>query len=362
MAHGAPDAALLTCPETTLDRPLATSNVKPATPAPTAAEAAPTRVGFLLVDGFPLMSYASAVEPLRAAVAITGRPLYAWSHLSVDGRPVSSSSGVTLHPDLRLEEAGDLDLLLVCVGGNPATFDHEPTLARLRGLAAFGLAIGGMSGGAWILARAGLLAGRRATLHWEHIPALLEEFPDLAIERSLWVFDRDRPTCAGGLASFDMMVELIGRRHGADLARRISEWYLHTRTRSGDDAQRLSLRERWGTADERLLKVLAVMEERLEEPVGRAALARLAGVTLRQLERLFAHHLGTTIADHYLVLRLDRARVLLRQTSLSIAEVAVACGFAAPAHFARVYRRRFGDAPSAERSPPSRGGRGRVLP
>lgn len=320
-------------------------------------DAPPTRVGFLLVDGFPLMSYASAVEPLRAAVTLAGRPLYAWSHLTIDGRPASSSSGVAISPDLALEAAGELDLLLVCAGGNPAAFRHEPTFARLRILAAHGLAIGGMSGGAFLLARAGLLHGRRATIHWEHIPALLEECPDLAIERSLWVFDRDRPTCAGGIASFDMMVELIARRHGLDLARRISEWYLHTRTRSGDDAQRLSLRERWGTANERLLKVLAVMEERLEEPVDRESLARIAGVTVRQLERLFRVHLATTLGDHYLGLRLERARILLRQTSLPVAEVAVACGFAAPAHFARAYRARFARAPSAERAPAPSGPR-----
>ncbi len=344
----------------------------PPSPVATAHADRPHRVGFLLVPGFPLMSYASAVEPLRAAVTLTGEPLYAWSHLGIDGAPVASSSGVTITPDLGFEAAGGLDLLMVCAGGNPAEFDHKPTFARLRSLAAAGVTIGGMSGGAWILARAGLLHGRRATIHWEHIPALLEEFPDLALERSLWVIDRDRITCAGGLASFDMMVELIGRRHGADLALRVCEWYLHTRSRSGDDAQRLSLRERWRTTNDRLLKVLAVMEERIEEPVGREALAAIAGVTVRQLERLFAGHLGSTLGDHYLGLRLDRARTLLRQTSLSVAEIAVACGFAAPGHFARVYRTRFGRTPSGERAASGRpaeapaagneGGRGRAMP
>lgn len=307
------------------------------------------------------MSYASAVEPLRAAVTLSGEPLYAWSHLGIDDGPVISSSGVSIAPDLGLEAAAGLDLLMVCAGGNPAAFDHKPTFARLRALSAGGLAIGGMSGGAWILARAGLLAGRRATIHWEHIPALLEAFPDLALERSLWVIDRDRITCAGGLASFDMMVELIGRRHGADLALRVCDWYLHARSRSGDDAQRLSLRERWRTTNDRLLKVLAVMEERIEEPVGRAALARVAGVTVRQLERLFSAHLGSTLGDHYLGLRLDRARTLLRQTSLSVAEIAVACGFAAPGHFSRVYRVRFGRTPTGERAPRIEGGRGRAM-
>ncbi len=310
----------------------------------------PRRVGFLLLPGFPLMSYASAVEPLRAAVALTGRPVYAWAHLTIDGQPVTASCGLSVTPDLALEAASSLDVLFVCAGGNPAAFDHKPTFARLRALAAGGLAIGGMSGGSYVLARAGLLAGRRSTIHWEHIPALVEEFPDLRLERTLYVVDRDRITCAGGLAAFDMMVALIALDHGADLATRVSEWYLHTRSRSGDDAQRVSLRERYRTPNARVLKVLALMEERIEAPVAREALAAAAGVTLRQLERLFAAHLGTTLGEHYLAVRLERARTLLRQTSLSVAEVAVACGFVATGHFSRVYRARFGHSPRVERN------------
>lgn len=310
----------------------------------------PRHIGFLLLPDFPLMSYASAVEPLRAANALAGRMLYRWSHLGHDDRPVAASVGLTIPPDLALEEAGRLDQLFVCAGGNPAAFDHRPTFSRLRALAAGGLAIGGMSGGAYVLARAGLLQRRRCTIHWEHIPALLEEFPDLMLERSLYVFDGDRATCAGGLAAFDMMVDLIGRRHGPELALAVGEWYLRTRARSGEDDQRMGLRERTRVSNPRVLKALALMEERLEDPATRAALAEAAGVTLRQLERLFARHLGRSVADHYLVLRLDRARRLLRQTDLPIVEVAMACGFATSSHFSRVYRTRFGVPPREDRS------------
>ena len=253
------------------------------------------RIGFLLLPNFPLMSYASAVEPLRAANVLAGRELYAWSNLTIDGEAVEASVGVRITPDLTLETAGGLDTIFVCAGGNPAHFDHKPTFARLRALAAGGAAIGGMSGGAYILARAGLLAGRRCTIHWEHIPALIEEFPDLRLERTLYVFDGDRITCAGGLAAFDMMVALIARRHGDDLAMAVSEWYLRTQSRSGEDSQRVSLRERYRVANDRVLRVLALMEERIETPLSREALAAAAGVTLRQLERLFASHLHETL-------------------------------------------------------------------
>lgn len=297
------------------------------------------------------MSYASAVEPLRAANVLAGAPLYRWSNLSVDREPARASVGVTVAPDLGLDDADQLDQLFVCAGGNPAAFEHKPTFARLRAAAAAGVAVGGMSGGSYILARAGLLDGRRCTIHWEHIPALIEEFPDVLLERSLYVFDGDRATCAGGLAAFDMMVDLIGRRRGARLAMAVSEWYLRTQVRSGEEDQRIALRDRAQVANPRVLKALALMEERLEAPLSRERLAEAAGVTLRQLERLFARHMRKSVAGHYQDLRLDRARKLLRQTSLPVMEVAVACGFVAGGHFSRVYKARFGHSPKAERAP-----------
>jgi transcriptional regulator GlxA family with amidase domain len=306
-------------------------------------------IGFLLIPEFPLMSYASAVEPLRAANALSGRRLYAWRHLSVDGAPVRASAQVEIKPDIDWDGARGLDMLLVCAGGNPAAFDHNPTFARLGALAAAGVPVGGMSGGAYLLARAGLLAGKRCTIHWEHIPALLEEYPDLLLERSLYVFDGARATCAGGLAAFDMMVDLIGRRHGAGLALAVSEWHLRTHARAGADDQRVALRERVAVANPRVLNALALMEERLEAPLTRAALARAAGVTVRQLERLFQHHLHKTVAAHYRDLRLERADKLLRQTSLSVVEAALACGFASPSHFSRLFRAAYGASPSARR-------------
>jgi transcriptional regulator GlxA family with amidase domain len=306
-------------------------------------------IGFLLIPEFPLMSYASAVEPLRAANALSGRPLYAWRHLSVDGAPVRASAGVTVAPDVDWDGARRLDLLLVCAGGNPAAFDHRPTFARLGALAASGVPVGGMSGGAYLLARAGLLAGKRCTIHWEHIPALREDYPDLRLERSLYVFDGERATCAGGLAAFDMMVDLIGARHGAELALAVSEWYLRTHARAGAEDQRVALRERAAVANPRVLDALALMEAKLETPLSRTALARAAGVTLRQLERLFAHHLHKTVAAHYRELRLENALKLLRQTSLSVVEVALACGFASPSHFSRCYRAHFGVTPTQAR-------------
>ena len=216
-------------------------------------------------------------------------------------------------------------------------------------LARQSVAIGGVSGGAYVLARSGLLDGYRATIHWEHLPAFSEEFPHVSVERNLFVIDRDRLTCAGGIAALDLMHALIERDHGHDLAAAVSEWYLHTEVRSGSVPQRMTLRERFGVSNPKLLKALSEIERRIEEPPGRDELAAVAGTSVRQLERLFAQHLGTTMGVHGLRVRLTRARELLRQTSKPVLDIAVMCGFTSVSHFSRAYRVAFGHPPRAER-------------
>lgn len=310
----------------------------------------PRQVGFLLIPGFALLAYACAMEPYRAANTLSGRTLYSWKHVSPDGRPVVASNGVAILTDQGLEKPLDVDDLFVCAGGNPATFRDAATFAWLRRQAARGLRIGGVAGGPYILARAGLLSGRRCTAHWEHVPALREDFPQIQVTGSLFEVDRDRCTSSGGIAGMDMMVALIREMHGPALAAAVSEWFLHSRLREGGDSQRMHPRELYGVTHGGLLAVLEAMAGSLEEPLPRDALARLGGVSLRQLERLFRFHLDRTLGDHYRDLRLDRARLLLRQGSLSVLETAMACGFISATHFSRAYRSRFGIPPRADRS------------
>jgi transcriptional regulator GlxA family with amidase domain len=314
------------------------------------SDGTPQTIGFLLIPDFALLAYASAVEPLRAANILSGRTLYRWRHLSPDGGPVAASNGLTITPDLLLEDAAELDMLLVCAGGNPASFRDRATLNRLRRLSRARLCIGGVSGGPYILARAGLLRGHRFTLHWEHAESLSEEFPDLDLRRSLFEIDRDRLTCSGGTAPLDMMHALLARDHGAALAMRVSEWFLQTQIREGAGPQRMAPGQRLGVSNRAMQKVLEFMEGQIETPSSRDRLASLAGVSVRQLERLFRVHLGRTPGAHYRQLRLERARLLLRQSGLSVLEVAVACGFASASHFSRVYRTAFGHPPIDERA------------
>lgn len=306
-------------------------------------------VGFLLIPDFPMLPYVSVIESLRAANRLSGRSHYRWSHVSVDGDRVAASNGVQIQTEFRVGTDAHFDYLFVCAGGNPSLFREPATFAWLRQLARRGVKIGGVSGGPYILARANLLAGYRFTIHWEHAPAFIEEYPNLDLRRSLFEIDGGRLTSAGGTAPLDMMHAIIAREHGPDLAMAVSEWFLQTHVREGAGPQRMPLRERLGIAHAPLLRAIDRMEQSTENPVSREELARIANVSLRHLERLFRRHLGCSLGEHYLSLRLDRARDLVRQSSMSVLEIALACGFTSASHFSRTYRARFGQAPRTER-------------
>ena len=302
------------------------------------------------MPGFALMTYASAVEPLRAANQLAGRTLYRWWHAAPGDEPAIASNGVAVLPDHKFGSNASVDLLIVCAGGNPSTFSDRRTFTWLRRLAGRGVIMGGISGGPFILAKAGLLHGRRCTVHWEHVPALQEAFPDIKLTRSLFEIDGDRITCSGGVAGLDMMVTLITRDHGYELGAAVSDWFLHTRIREGARPQRMDLRFRLGIVDEKLLKVLKAMEASQEAPLSRQRLAELAGVSVRQLERSFREQMGLGLHGHYLGLRLKRSRQLLRETSLSMLEIALATGFRSASQFSRAFAREFGFPPREARS------------
>ena len=297
-------------------------------------------VGFLLLPGFPLMSYSGAVEPLRAANLLAGRPIYRWWHVSPDDAPVHASSGVAILPDGRIaDDKLDAQRVFICAGGNPSTFEDRHVFTWLRRLARRGVALGGISGGPFVLARTGLLDDRTCTLHWEHIPAFQETFPKSRVERSLFEIDGDRITCSGGIAALDMSLQLISNDFGEALALEVGDWFLHNQIREGHSPQRMTFARRFNIRDERLARVLAVIDDNLETPLARGELARLANVSSRQLERLFCDALGVTLHDYYLRQRLGQANRLRRETTMKADEIALATGFKSSAALRRVERR-----------------------
>jgi AraC family transcriptional regulator, glycine betaine-responsive activator len=308
------------------------------------------RIGFVLLPNFALMSYASAIEPLRAANMLAGVPLYEIVAYSATGEPVRSSAGVSVEcRDIQSVEA-PLHTLFVCAGGKPSDWVNIQAIQRvLQRASRMGVRIGGISSGAYVLASAGLLDDRDFTIHWEHAPALAEIFPQLKPRQARYVIDGNRITCAGGVAPLEMMCAMIGERMGAEFARRVSDWYLHSLIAEADAPQRASHAERFGTHHPALLTVLQKMETTIEQPLGRKAMADLARVTPRHLDRLFKGELASSFLHTYRRIRLEHARRLLQQSPLSVAEIAVACGFSSAGHFSQAFRSEFGATPAGSR-------------
>lgn len=308
------------------------------------------KVGFLLMPNFALMSYASAAEPLRAANLIAGTDLYEVVQLSVDGGAVITSSGLSVSCRGLSAEGGSCHTIFVCAGGNPRDWlVAETGYSTLRKLGRQGVRVGGISSGAYVLAAAGLLDNRDFTIHWEHAGVLREAFPHLSPRQARYVIDGDRVTCAGGIAPLDMMHAMIAERMGSHFARRVCDWYLHTAVAEPGAPQRGSAPQRFGTHHPALLAVLEKMEASIEHPLARGEMAKIAGVSIRHLDRLFAENLAEGFLETYRNIRLDHARRLLEQSPLSVGEIAFACGFSSSGHFSRAFKIRFQATPHAMR-------------
>lgn len=307
-------------------------------------------VGFILTDGYALMSLAAAVEPLRAANHLAGKSLYHCRFYSAGGGFVASTSGGGFDTAPLAQAASDvLDLVFVVAGGNPMLFENATLVRQLRRLGQRGVKLGGISGGSAILAKAGLMAGRRFTVHWTHIDPLIEYSADLLIERALYVIDRDRYTCAGGVAAMDMMGALIARERGSAFAREVSEWFIHPRLRTADEPQLGGAGQRFDIHHPVLEAAIELMTTHLADPLSPAQLAQLSGSSTRQLQRLFSTHLGRSMMAFYRDLRLAKADELLQQTSLSLVEIGMLTGFATAAHFVRCFSLKYEVAPSRKR-------------
>jgi transcriptional regulator GlxA family with amidase domain len=313
----------------------------------------PHRIAIFVVPKFSLMDFAGFIEPLRSANRMSGRQLYTWHVLSKDGRPVASSCGVQVAAEAPLATAEGHDALIVAAGIDGHLYEDKEVAAQLRRLARRGMDIGAVNLGAYLLAKAGLLDGYRCTVHWENLSGFAEAFPQLELTSELFEIDRERFTCSGGIAAFDLMLHVITAQHGFQLATAVSDQFIHERIRDKRDRQRMALPARLGIRHPKLLAAIKRMEENLEEPVSRAELARTVRVSARQLERLFRKYLGRTPTRFYLELRLDKARHLLQQTEMTVLDVALACGFVSASHFSKCYRERFIKTPRAERQRPA---------
>jgi len=312
----------------------------------------PQEIAFFLVPRFSMIAFTSAVEPLRVANRLSGKGLYSWRLFSLDGQPVISSNGIALEPEGDLQAATGFHTIVVCGGIDIHLFQEKAALSWLRRMDRNGADIGAICTGSHLLARAGLLDGYRCTIHWENLASFAEEFPDIEVTSELFEIDRNRFTCSGGTAAMDMILNVVAQQHGHELAAQVADQFMHERIRDHHDHQRMSLLARLGVRHPKLLAVIKLMEENLEEPYSRVELARNAGLSTRQLERLFRKYLNRSPARYYLELRLNKARLLLLQTNMPVIDVALACGFVSASHFSKCYRDFFGRTPRKERGLP----------
>ena len=308
----------------------------------------PFRVGLVPLPGFAMMSYACTVEPLRAANLLSRKPLYEISHICADQQS-QSSGAACIESTHKIGDMPDLDLLLVAAGGDPFAYNNRDCFDWLRRMATRVPQIGGVSGGSVVLANAGLLNGRRMTVHWEHAAEMARKFPQIIIERRLYVIDRDRVTCGGGTAPIDLMHALISDHHGSSFARLVSDWFLHTEIRASAAPQRALTTDQFGPVPVSVSETVAAMENHVADPLTLPQLAMMAGVSTRHLNRLFMDAFDTSTMAFYRALRLKVGRRLVTGSSMQISDIAEATGFATPSHFSNQYAELFQIRPLAER-------------
>lgn len=314
------------------------------------ADPKPTKwFGFLLLPEFTLLAFSSAVDPLRIANQLAQKPLYGWKVFSEDGSKVASSSGLSVDVNGAFE-AAQIDLpVFVCSGNHWNKAASERTLAQLRRRDRFGAVHGGICTGAATLARAGLLNGKRFTLHWENQPSFSELYPDLDLTPNRYEIDGSLRTSGGGSAATELMLIEISKDYGSEFAAIVADMCLNNPDLSGRQSQRSSIATAVATRNPRLVDVVQDMYQNIEDPLTLAELASNAGVSRRQMERLFQKHLGASPAAIYRNIRLERARSLLVETDRSVMEIATATGFNSVSLFARHFKEKYGATPYGTR-------------
>lgn len=309
----------------------------------------PLQVAIVVIAPCSLSGVAPVIDSMRLVNDIQGETRIDWRVLSVDGQPVTLAGGVSLPASAALSDALQTDWLIVLSEGLQPLASQRAFLQTLARVAASSALVGGIHHGAWWLALAGLLDGYRVAVNWDMAQQFTDQFPRSVTTPHIFDIDRQRATCCGGQATADFMLALLGTVCERDVIERVADALGVTTLRSGDERQRIPYITAPGERNPRLNDALQLMEANIEEPLTTDEIAGHAGISRRQLERLFRQYLNAMPAKYYLTLRLAKARVQLQRSSQSVVQISLACGFASAAHFSTAYREHFGVTPRDDR-------------
>jgi len=308
------------------------------------------RIGFLIWPSTKALTLALAEEALRVAQRVHPEVVYELSFLQAETVTDVAADGAWQLPGEawtgKLENFQKLFLL----ADEPPTTLAPALSSALKQLVRAGCVIGGLSAGVYPLAQLGLLDGYRAAVHWRWQDDFAERFPKVIATSHLFDWDRDRLTACGGMSVLDLLLAVLARDHGAELAGAVSEELVVERIREGGERQRIPLQNRLGSSHPKLTQAVLLMEANIEEPLTTDEIAQHVCVSRRQLERIFKQYLIRVPSPYYLELRLNKARQMLMQTSKSIIQIGLSCGFSSGPHFSSAYRNFFGATPREDRN------------
>jgi len=304
----------------------------------------------IVTPSFNLAATMSFIDPFRAANYLEGDARFKWQ-IASGARTCLASNGVSIETALLKDVSRQtFDIVVVSSSWTPEKAATSQLLGAIRKWARDGSIMGALDTGAFILADAGLLSGRRATVHYEHIDALKELHPDIEVVEDILVQDEKRFSCCGGVAASDMALHILAARRGDAVANAAARYIFHHKLRGVGSSQNPAGAEPLGsTIPDAVRNAISLMEQNLEDALSVGEICRRLKLSHRQLDRLFRRYVRRSPAVYYRDIRLDRARGLVTQTNMLLSEIAFASGFAGQVQFSRAYRQRFGLSPRKDR-------------
>ena len=308
------------------------------------------RFNFILQPEFPINALILASEALRIANQNSGKTLFYWSLVSSNGEAIRASNGMWLDVDYSLKKMPEADYYFVFEGNLPTQNNSPELLSKLREARRSGATVGGIDTGAFALVQAGMNREDSIVVHWEAAATFHERFPQLQTSDELYHINGNLLTCAGGVATLDLMLALIRQLYSDTLAIEVANALVH-QIRPSEQTQRIDTDSTTTLHKQSLSeKLLTLMENNLDFPLTTAQIAEQLGVSSRTLERHCKRHFGYTPMRLYLGVRLQAARNFLFYEDYSIKDVALAYGFSSPAIFSRTFKVYFGQTPTAFRA------------